>query len=141
MSDSDDHLPTASSTNSSDTSYPSNWEEMEVVSKGSASRWRTASNVDFDKDWQRRSLACEIKTENSRYWVFTSLRLCFVFCGKILLRLGRCVCFCCHIILFLRIKCGRRFPLVSAQIANNFLSKNCNENKREVAHTRWRLKL
>ena len=89
---------------------------------------------------QRRSLACEIKTENSRYWVFTSLRLCFVFCGKILLRLGRCVRFCCHIILFLRIN-GRRFPLVSAQIANNFLSKNCNENKREVAHTRWRLKL
>ena len=33
MSDSDDYLPTASSTNSSDTSYPSNWEEMEVVSK------------------------------------------------------------------------------------------------------------
>lgn len=33
MSDSDDYLPTASSTNSSDTSYPSNREEMEVVSK------------------------------------------------------------------------------------------------------------
>lgn len=33
MSASDDYLPTASSTNSSDTSYPSNREEMEVVSK------------------------------------------------------------------------------------------------------------
>ena len=46
-----------------------------------------ASNEDFDDDWQRRFLACgvqvKITAKNSRYWMFSLLRLCFVLYGEI----------------------------------------------------------
>ena len=93
MSDSDVYLTSASSTESFDTSYLVNKEEMEVVStiqpyEGEPS----ASNEDFDEDWLRRFLACgvqvKIRTKNSRDWMFSLLRLCFVFYGDIYVKNG-----------------------------------------------------
>ena len=50
------------------------------------------SNEDFDQDWPRRFLACgvqvKIRTENSRYWTFSLLRLCFVFYGDVYVKNG-----------------------------------------------------
>ena len=47
-----------------------------------------ASNEDFDEDWLRRFLECGVQVKNrtkknSSYWMFSLLRLCFVFNGEI----------------------------------------------------------
>ena len=77
-------------------------------------------NEDFDEDWQGWFLPCGVQgkiwTKNSRYWMFSSSCLCFVFYGEIYVKNGSCVRFCCHNILFLR-----TFPLVSALLANQKL--------------------
>ena len=58
MSDSDVYLPSASSTESCDTSHSSNKEEMEVATTVQPYEGEPrASNEDFDEDWQRRFLA------------------------------------------------------------------------------------
>ena len=63
-------------------------EEMEVAStvqpyEGEPRR----SNEDFYEDWLKRLLACsvqvKIRAKNTRYWIFSLLRLCFVFYGEI----------------------------------------------------------
>ena len=62
MTDSDVYLPSASSTDSCDTSYSSSKEEMEVASTVQPYEGEPhASNEDFDGDWQRRFLA-QVKT-------------------------------------------------------------------------------
>ena len=72
MSDSDVYLPSASPTESCDTSYSSNKEEMEVASTVQPYEGEPrASNEDFDEDGQTRFIACgvqvKIRTKNSRY--------------------------------------------------------------------------
>ena len=111
MSDSVVYLPSASSTESCDTSYSSCREEMEIVSTVQPYEGEPrASNEDFDDDWQTRFIACgvqvKIRTKNSRYWMFSLSHLRFVFYDEISLRLGSCVRFRCHNILFHRTKCG-----------------------------------
>ena len=93
MSDSDVYLPSASSTESFDTSYASSKEEMEVASTVQPYEGEPrASNKDFDEEWLGRFLACgvqvKIRTKNSRYWMFSLLRLCFVFYGEIYVKNG-----------------------------------------------------
>ena len=89
MTDSDVYLPSASSTESCDTSYSSNKvEEMGIASTVQPYEGELrASNEDFDKDWQRRFLASgfQVKTgtKNSFYRMVSLLRLCFVFYGEI----------------------------------------------------------
>ena len=89
MTDSDVYLPSASSTESCDTSYSSNKvEEMGIASTVQPYEGELlASNEDFDEDWQRRFLASgfqvKTKTKNSLYWMVSLLRLCFVFYGEI----------------------------------------------------------
>ena len=88
MSDNDVYLPSASSTESFDTSFSRSNEEMEVASpiEPYEGEPRT-SNEDFDEDWLRRFLACgvqvKIRTKNSRFLMFSLFRLCFVFYGEI----------------------------------------------------------
>ena len=58
MTDSDVYLPSASSSESCDTSYSSSKEEMEVASTAQPYEGEPrAPNEDFDGDWQRRFLA------------------------------------------------------------------------------------
>ena len=88
MSDSDVYLPSASPTESCDTSYSSNKEEMEVASTVQPYEGEPrASNEDFDEDWQKRFLACSFqvkpRSKNSHYWIFILLRFCFVFYERI----------------------------------------------------------
>lgn len=51
-----------------------------------------ALNEDFDEEQQRRFLAqsfqFKIRTKNSPYWIFSSLRLYFVFLGEIYVKNG-----------------------------------------------------
>ena len=70
MSDSDVYLPSASSTESFDTSYSSSKEEMEVANTIQLYEGKPrASYENFDVDWLRRFLACgvqvKIRTKNS----------------------------------------------------------------------------
>ena len=61
MSDSDVYLPSASSTESCDTSHSSNKEEMDVATTVQPYEGEPrASNEDFDEDWQRQFLACDV---------------------------------------------------------------------------------
>ena len=88
MSDNDVYLPSASSTESFDTSFSSSKEEMEVASPIQPYEGEPlTSNEDFDEDWLRRFLACgvqvKIRTKNSRFLMFSLFRLCFVFYGEI----------------------------------------------------------
>ena len=51
------------------------------------------SNEDFDEDWQRRlrlsaAVLGQDRKKNSRYWMFSLLRLCFVFYGEIYVKNG-----------------------------------------------------
>ena len=88
MSDNDVYLPSASSTESFDTSFSSSKEEMEVASpiQPYEGEPRT-SNEDFDEDWLRRFLASgvqvKIRKNNSRFLIFSLFRLCLVFFGVI----------------------------------------------------------
>lgn len=135
MSASDDYLPTASSTNSSDTSYPSNREEMEVVSKVQPLEGelrQTQISTKTDKD----GLSPARLKQKTPVTEFLLRCVCVLFSVAKSYKDWVDVFVSVAISYYYHIKCGRRFPLVSAQIANNFLSKNCNENKREVAHTR-----
>ena len=114
VSDRDVKLPSESSTESRDTSYSSSREEMEVVSAVQPYKGEPrASNEDFDENWERRFLACgvsvKIRTKNSRHWMFSFLRLCFFSMAKSVLRMGSCVRFCCHNILF-RTLGGEGYP-------------------------------
>ena len=93
MCDSDVYLPSASSADSFDIPYSSSKEEMEVWSTIQPYEGEPReSNEDFDQDWPRRFLACsvqvKIRTENSRYWTFSLLRLCFVFYGDVYVKNG-----------------------------------------------------
>ena len=51
------------------------------------------SNEDFDEEWLKRFLACsvqvKIRAKNTRYWIFSLLRLCFVFYGEIYVKNGK----------------------------------------------------
>ena len=88
MSDSDVYLPSASSTESCDTSYSGNKEEMDVATTVQPYEGEPrASNEDFDEEWQRQFLACDvqvkIRTRKSHYWMFSLLLLCSVSYGEI----------------------------------------------------------
>ena len=115
MTDSDVYLPSASSSESCDTSYLSSKEEIEVASTVQPYEGEPrVSNEDFDEDWQKRFLACSFqvksRSKNSHYWIFILLRFCFVFYGESYAENGWCVRFCYHNILFLRNKCGEGSP-------------------------------
>ena len=93
MTESDVYLPSASSTKSCDTSYSSSKEEIEVASTVQSYEGEPrASNEDFEENWQKRFLSCgfqvKTRTKNSRYWIFSLLRLCFVFYGEIYVKNG-----------------------------------------------------
>ena len=93
MCDSDVYLLSASCADSFDTPYSSSKEEMEVWSTIQPYEGEPReSNEDFDQDWPRRFLACgvqvKIRTEKSRYWTFSLLRLCFVFYGDVYVKNG-----------------------------------------------------
>ena len=94
MFDSDVYLPSASCTESFDTSYSSNKEEMEL-SCGPIQPYEgepRTSNDDFDEDWLRRFLASgvqvKITKKNSRFLIFSLFRLCLVFFGVIYVKNG-----------------------------------------------------
>ena len=93
MTDSDVYLPSASSTESCDTSYSSSKEETKVASTVQPYEGEPhASNEDFDEHWQRRCLACgfgsrlEQKTPVTEYLVCC---VCFSFSmAKSMFRMG-----------------------------------------------------
>ena len=94
MSDNDVYLPSATSTESCDTSYWSSKEEMEVASTVQPFEGELReSNEDLDEERQRRFLArgvqVKIRTKNSRHWMFCLLRLCFIFYGEIYVKNGQ----------------------------------------------------
>ena len=67
-----------------------------------------ASNEDFDQEWQRRFLIggvqVKIRPEKLAAFLFCFLKT------KSMLRMGNCVRFCFHNILFLRTERGEGFP-------------------------------
>ena len=81
MSDNDVYLPSATSTESCDTSVQPFEGDLR------------ASNEDLDEERQRRFLArgvqVKIRTKNSRHWMFCLLRLCFIFYGEIYVKNGQ----------------------------------------------------
>ena len=94
MSDNDVYLPSATSTESCDTSYWSSKQEMKVASTVQPFEGELrASNEDLDEERQRRFLArgvqVKIRTKNFRHWMFCLLRLCFIFYGEIYVKNGQ----------------------------------------------------
>ena len=80
MFDSDVYLPSASSTESFDTSYSSSKEEMVVASTVQLHEGESrASNEDFDEDWLWRFLVCGVQV-NIRTKTPVTERLIFCVC-------------------------------------------------------------
>ena len=89
MFDSYVYLPSASSTESCDTSHSSDKEEMDVATTVPPYEGQPrASNEDFYEVWLKDGFSSalfksRLEQKNSRYWMFSLLLLCFVSYGEI----------------------------------------------------------
>ena len=93
MTDSDAYLPSASFAEGCYTSYSSSKEEMEVASTVQPYEGEPCeSNEDFYEDWLSwfvaYSFRSRLEQKNSRDWIFSLLRLCFVFYSEIYVKNG-----------------------------------------------------
>ena len=86
MSDSDVYLSSASSTESCDTSYSSFNEEIDVATTVQPYEGESRASKDFDKDWQRRFLACDIQVKIEQKNLIIE---CLVFCFCVLFLIAK----------------------------------------------------
>ena len=120
--DGDVYLLSASSTETCDTLYSSNKEEIEVASAVQPYEGEpraSIANEDVDGVWQSRFLACgvqvKIRTKKLPLLNVCECCVCVMFSmAKSMFRIGSCTRVCCHNILILSRQVRQRFPLVSA---------------------------
>ena len=104
--------PSASSTQSCDTSYSSSREEMEVASTVQPLWRRTACIKRRFRRWLTKTVSllwCSGQDYQQKMPVTECLACCvcvLLSTAKSIIRMNSCVRFCCHNILFLRTMCG-----------------------------------
>ena len=116
--DGDVYLLSASSTETCDTLYSSNKEEIEVASAVQPYEGEpraSIANEDVDGVWQSRFLTCgvqvKIRTKKLPLLNVCECCVCVMFSmAKSVFRIGSCTRVCCHNILFLRAKCDKGSP-------------------------------